>query len=70
MKKIVILEKFEVRKSAWETGEKISYGKKFLLENRCEKWIVVEKIGVKFGSQKIRKINITNEEIVNGKIDI
>ncbi len=55
MKKIVIHEKFELRKSAWEMAEKISNWKKFLLEKRWKNKIVVLKIGMKFKSRKMRK---------------
>ncbi len=55
MKKIVIHEKFDVRKSAWETGEKINNWKNFFLENRCNKLIVVRKIGVKIRNREMIK---------------
>ncbi len=40
MKKIVICEKFEVRKSVWEMGETIS-NQKILIEKALKKLIVV-----------------------------
>ncbi len=50
MKKIVIHKKFEVRKSEWEMGEKISNWKNFNWKITLKNYqlIVIQKIGVKF----------------------
>ncbi len=55
MKNIVIHEKFEVRKSAWETVKKLVTEKNFNWNIDVKKWIVVRKMAWNLEVRKCQK---------------